>query len=144
MSSDADIVRQALSHFEDFQHVFLATMDGDHPRVRPVTLIYFDKRFWVTTGTRSAKIRQIQDNPNVEFCLLFQEANDDCCIRVGGLAEIIKDRETKAKIAKHCDFFSKHWESVDDPDYTLLEIRPAEITYVSPESVANVKIQHIY
>ncbi len=139
MDKDEEIVQEALSRFEDFQHVFLATMDGDHPRVRPVTLIYFDKRFWVTTGTRNAKVRQVQDNPNVEFCLLFKEADEDCCIRVSGLAHIIRDRETKAKIAKHCDFFSKHWKGVDDPDYTLLEIRPAGITYVSPDKITSVK-----
>jgi len=135
-----DDIKEAWSRFKDFQHVSLATIEGGHPRVRPVTLIYFNKRFWVTTSTRSAKVKQIQKNPKVEFCLLFLEDDRDCCIRVAGLAKVIKDKETKVKIARHCDFFSKHWKSVDDPDYTLLEICPAEIEYVRPDKTTHMKI----
>jgi len=139
MSEISDI-KEAWSHFQDFQHVFLATVEGDHPRVRPVTLVYFENRFWITTGTKSAKVKQIKNNPKVEFCLLFKEKDMDCCLRVAGLAKIITDRETKAKIARHCDFFSKHWKDIDDPDYTLLEICPTEIEYVTPKKITHMKM----
>jgi len=115
-------------------------MEGNQPRVRPVTLIHYNKKFWITTDTTSAKVKQIQRNPKVEFCLLFKEGDRNCCIRVTGLAKIIEDKEIKAKIAKHFDSFNKHWESVDDPDYTLLEIRPAEIEYVRPDKTTRMKI----
>jgi len=115
-------------------------MEGDQPRVRPVTLILYNKKFWITTGTTSAKVKQIQRNPKVEFCLLFKEEDRDCCIRVAGLAKIIEDKEMKAKIARHCDSFSRHWKSVDDPNYTLLEIHPAEIEYVRPDKTTRMKI----
>lgn len=140
MTDRFDDIKEAWSRFKDFQHVFLATMEGEQPRVRPVTLIQFNKRFWITTGTRSAKVKQIQKNPKVEFCLLFKERDRNCCIRVAGLAKIIKDKETKAMIAGHCDFFSEHWKSVDDPSYTLLEICPAEIEYVRPDKTTRMKI----
>jgi len=140
MADKFDEIRKAWSRLKDFQHVFLATIEGDHPRVRPVTLIYLDKRFWITTGTGSAKVEQIQSNPKVEFCLLFKEEDMDCCLRVAGLAKIINDKETKAKIARHCDFFSKHWESEDDPSYTLLEIYPLEIEYVTPDKITRMKV----
>ena len=133
-------LKEAWSRFKDFQHVFLATMEGDHPRVRPVTLIHFGKRFWVTTDTPSAKVKQIEKNPKVEFCLLFKEGDKDCCLRVAGLTKIVKDREMKAKIAGYCDFFSEHWESVDDPNYTLLEICPTEIEIVKPDKITRIKI----
>ena len=140
MADEFDDIKEAWSRFRDFQHVFLATMEGDQPRVRPVTLVHFNKRFWITTGTRSGKVKQIQKNPKVEFCLLFKEEDRNCCIRVAGLAKIIKDKETKTKIARRCDFFSEHWESVDDPSYTLLEICPAEIQYVTPDKITRMKI----
>jgi len=140
MTEKSDQIKEAWSHFKDFQHVSLATVEDNQPRVRPVTLIYFDKRFWITTGTDSAKVKQIQRNPKVELCLLFQEGDSDCCIRVAGLAKIIEDKEVKAKIAKHCDFFSRHWESVDDPTYTLLEIFPAEVEHVRPDKTIRMKI----
>jgi general stress protein 26 len=139
MSDDIEL-RKAWSRFKDFQHVFLATMENDQPRVRPVTLIYFDKRFWITTDTTSAKVKQIQKNSKVEFSFLFKEGDRNCCLRVAGLAHIVEDKETKAKIASHFDSFSRHWENVDDPNYTLLEVRPSEVTYVRPDKTIHMRI----
>ena len=133
-------IKEVLNQFEDFQHIFLATTDGDQPRVRPVTLINFDGKFWVTTGTWSEKVKQIQKNPKVEFSFVFKKRNRDCCIRVTGLAKIIKDKQVKTKLARHCDFFSRHWESVDDPNYTLLEIFPSEATYVTPDKTTRISL----
>ena len=118
----------------------MATMEGDQPRVRPVTLINFDGKFWVTTDTWSEKVKQIQKNPKVEFSFVFKKGDRDCCIRVTGLAEIIKDKLVKTKLARHCDFFSKHWESIDDPSYNLLEIFPSEATYVTPDKTTRTKL----
>jgi len=127
-----DIKEEVWTHLKDFQYVFLATVEGDQPRVRPVTLIYSDKKFWITTGTENAKVKQIQKNPKTEFCLYLQEKDKEYYVRVAGNAQIIKDRGTKTKIAACCDFFSRYWESIDDPNYTLIEIRPVEIEYLRP------------
>ena len=125
-----ELKEEVWRHFKDFQYVFLATVEGNQSRVRPVTLIYFDKRFWITTDTESAKVKQIQGDPNIEFCLYLQEGDKDGYVRVSGMAKVIKDRKTKEKIADHCDFFTKHWKSIDDPNYTLIEIYPKEIEYI--------------
>ncbi len=140
MVEEIEDIEEVWSQFRDFQHVFLATMEGDQPRVRPVTLINFDGKFWVTTDTWSEKVKQIQRNPKVEFSFVFKKGDRDCCIRVTGLAKIIKDKLVKAKLARHCSFFSKHWESVDDPNYTLLEILPSEATYVTPDKTTRAKL----
>ena len=140
MVEETEDIREVWSQFEGFQHVFLATMEGDQPRVRPVTLINFDGEFWVTTDMWSEKVKQIQKNPKVEFSFVFKKGDRDCCIRVNGLAKIIKDKQVKTKLARHCDFFSKHWKNVDDPNYTLLEIFPSEATYVTPDKTTRVKI----
>jgi general stress protein 26 len=140
MVEENEDIEEVRSQFKDFQHIFLATMEGDQPRVRPVTLINFDGKFWVTTDTWSEKVKQIQKNPKVEFSFVFKKGDRDCCIRVTGLAKIIKDKLVKAKLARHCDFFSKHWESVDDPNYTLLEILPSEATYVTPDKTTHEKL----
>ena len=53
------------NYFKDSQYIFLATSEENQPRVRPVTLIYFDKKFWITTGTNNNKVAQIQKNPKI-------------------------------------------------------------------------------
>jgi general stress protein 26 len=133
-------IKKVLNQFEDFQHVFLATVDGDQPRVRPVTLINFDGKFWITTDTWSEKVKQTRKNPKVEFSFVFKKGNRDCCVRVTGLAKIIEDKQIKTRLATHCDFFSKHWKSVNDPNYTLLQISPSEATYVTPSKTTRIKL----
>jgi general stress protein 26 len=131
-----DFKAEIWRRFKDYPHIFLATRENDQPRIRPVTLVNFDQRFWVLTGTHSAKVRQIRENPKMEFCLLFEEGENHGYIRAAGSAKIISDRETKVNVAKHCDFFSEHWESLDDPNYTLLELKPDEIEYLRPKENA--------
>ena len=128
----ANLKKEVWGQFEHTQNVFLATASGKKPRVRPVTLIYFNDRFWVTTGTNSAKIKQIKENQNIEFCMLFKEGEYNGYIRGRGLANIIEDSETKKMIAESTSFFKNYWKSADDPNYALLEIVVKEIEYLKP------------
>ena len=124
---------------KDFQHVFLATNDGGHPRVRPVTLFSFENKLWITTDTKSAKVNQLKANPKIEFSFAFKERDQDCCLRVLGVAKIVRDKAVRAKLAAHLPFFKEHWKNADDPNYTLLEIRPREVECVTPEETVHVK-----
>lgn len=78
-------------------HAYLATSDGDQPRVRPVSpIVEEDMSIWVTTFSTSRKIKQIKQNPKI--CLAFvTQPNGDKAAIVIGEAEIITDRENKKK-----------------------------------------------
>jgi len=143
LTDDFNVLKKAWSRIEGFQHVFLATDDEGHPRVRPVTLISFEKRLWIATDTKSAKVKQIKKNPKLEFSFAFKEKDQDCCLRVLGVAEIVKDTKTKAKLAAHLPFFREHWKNSYDPNYTLLEIRPREVECVTPDETLHVKFSRL-
>lgn len=133
MTETPTVIQQEVwRHFKDSQIVYLATAAGEQPRVRPVTLINFDQKFWVATGTRSVKVRQIRSNPSVEFCLPVSQKDKTGYIRVAGVADTVEDRETKARLADQMDYFSAHWKGVDDPNYTLLRITRVEVEYLRP------------
>jgi uncharacterized pyridoxamine 5'-phosphate oxidase family protein len=100
-----DVKAEIWRRFKNYQPIFLATQETDQPRVRPVTLVNFDQRFWILTGAKGAKTSQILENPKIEFCLLFNEGEYNGYIRVAGSAKMIRDKEAKVKVAKHCDFF---------------------------------------
>jgi general stress protein 26 len=131
---------QILNQLKETQFVALATMDGMRPRVRPMTLIYLDRRFWMVTSTSSNKVTQIERNANVEFTYQFSENSEDCCIRILGKAQIINDKETKASIARRIGFFNNYWSSPEDPDFTLLEILPDELQYVAPSGMKQFRL----
>ena len=136
-----DIKAEIWTHFKVSPHIFLATEENDQPRVRPVTLVNFNQRFWVLTGTSNAKVKQIRKNPKIEFCLLLEKGGHRGYLRAAGFAEIVKDRETRVKIAKQCDFFDEHWKSPDDQNYTLLELKLDEIEYLRPNEVIAKKFK---
>jgi general stress protein 26 len=143
LTDDFNLLKKAWSRIEGFQHVFLATDDSGHPRVRPVTLISFENRLWIATDTGSAKVKQINKNPKMEFSFAFKEKDQDCCLRVLGVAKIVKDRVIKTKLAACLPFFKEHWRNPDDPNYTLLEIHPREVECVTPEETLNVKFSRL-
>ena len=140
MTYTSDEVGQILNQFKEAQFVALATIDGIRPRARPMTLIYLDRRFWMVTSTSSNKVIQIKQNANVEFAYQFNENSEDCCIRILGKAKIIKDKKTKTSIANRIGFFNNYWSSPEDPDYTLLEILPDELQYVTPSGMKQFRL----
>jgi uncharacterized pyridoxamine 5'-phosphate oxidase family protein len=127
-----DLKKEVWGHFKDMQYVFLATLDGSTPRVRPVTLIHFDKKMWITTGSGDAKIKQIRDNCNIEFCLLLKAGEHSGYIRGSGDAEIVSDTATRQLIAENTPFFKEFWQDTNDPGYALLRIDAKEIEYLRP------------
>lgn len=120
------------SYFEHTQNIFLATLEVNKPRVRPVTMIFYNGRFWVTTGANNAKVKQIKENSNIEFCLMLEGDKYKGYIRGGGMVNIIEDIETKKMIADNTPFFKEYWKSADDPGFTLLEIVIKEVEYLKP------------
>ena len=59
---------------------YLATMDGDQPRVRPFgTIDIFEDKLYIQTGKIKSVSKQIQSNPNVEICA-FADGRCDCDI----------------------------------------------------------------
>ena len=79
---------------------FLATADGDEPRVRAIFLYKADETGVVFhTGPFKEVYRQILDNPNVQMCFYNQEQNLQ--IRVRGTLERSDDIALKEEISNH-------------------------------------------
>ena len=48
---------------------FIATIDGDQPRVRPFgTLLIFENKLYIQTGKVKNVAKQIMKNPKIEIC----------------------------------------------------------------------------
>ncbi len=134
-NSIEQIKKEVWAYFKNMQVIYLATVEGNVPRVRPVTLIHYDKRMWVTTGSGDNKIKQIGENDNVEFCLLVGTGENSGYVRCKGKAEIVKDTETRKLIADNTPFFKQFWKDTDDPGYALLRIHTRDIEYLKPGSL---------
>lgn len=71
---------------------YLATADGDQPRVRPFGTIHiFDGKLYIQTGKAKEVSKQIVANPKVEICAF----KDGVWVRVAG--ELAEDSRVEAK-----------------------------------------------
>src|SRR5204862_1954263 len=69
---------------------YLATIDGDQPRVRPVSPVRTEGFTIYVANLRSYhKTVEIAANPKVELCYLDDHHNQ---VRLTGLAEIVQER----------------------------------------------------
>jgi len=133
MSQTIDQIREEVwGLLKTTQCVYLATAEADQPRVRPVTLLNIEKKFWIATNLRSAKARQILRNPNVEFCLPLEEACGQGYVRVAGIASVITDPSVRDQIGSQIPFLNEHWEGTHDPSFCLIRITRVEIEYMKP------------
>jgi uncharacterized pyridoxamine 5'-phosphate oxidase family protein len=50
---------------------YLATIDGDKPRVRPFGTVHiFKKKLYIQTGKSKNVSKQMMNNPNIEICAM--------------------------------------------------------------------------
>ena len=106
---------------------YLATVDGDQPRVRPFgTVNIFDGKLYIQTGKSKEVSKQIQKNPKVEISC-FAEGE---WLRVAG--ELVRDDRKEAK--KHMlDAYPqlRGMYSEDDDNTEVLYFKNATATFSS-------------
>ena len=74
------------------KHYFLATVEGDQPRVRPFGTIHiFEDKLYIQTGHKKNVAKQIAKNPKTELCAY----NGKQWIRVE--ATLVEDERVEAK-----------------------------------------------
>ena len=62
-------MRQVYEFLQKCQTYSLATVEGDHPRVRPFgTVNLFEGRLYIQTGKVKEVSKQIMANPKIEIC----------------------------------------------------------------------------
>ena len=63
------IMEEVYKFLKECGTFYLATIDGNKPRVRPFgTINLFDDRLYIQTGKVKNVSKQIEKNPNVEIC----------------------------------------------------------------------------
>ena len=90
---------------------YLATVDGEEPRVRAMMLYKADEKgLLFHTGPFKEVYQQILKNPHVQLCFYNQQQNLQ--VRVRGKLEMVNDRSIKEEIANHpTRVFMQSWKA---------------------------------
>lgn len=105
-------------------HAYLATCDGEQPRVRPVApIVEDDMTVWVTTFSTSRKVRQIRANPRICLAFVEQPSGEKAAILIGE-ARMADDLENKKRVWGLAGFdLSVHFpDGPESKDFCLLKI----------------------
>lgn len=106
----------------------LATIDGDQPRVRPVSPVKTDGFMVYVANLRMYhKTTEIAANPNVELCYLDDGHNQ---VRLTGVAEIVTERPILEQIWQENPLLRQYLGSLDNPQLIVYRIRPTCVRYM--------------
>ena len=87
-------MQEVYTFLQQCQTYFLATMEGDQPRVRPFGTIHlFEGRLYIQTGKSKPVSRQMMANPKIELCAMTADGQQ--WLRVSATA--VEDDRVEAR-----------------------------------------------
>ena len=106
---------------------YIATSDGDKPRVRPFGVVnIFEDKLYIQTGKIKNVSKQMQINPNVEICAF----NGQVWVRLEG--KVVRDDRIEAKSSMlYANPMLKNMYSAEDDNTEVLYFTNAKATFYS-------------
>lgn len=124
----AELTGLALAAMAAARFPMLATVDGDQPRLRPVSPVRTDGFTVYIANLRSyGKTREIAANGKVELCYL--DGNHDQ-VRISGIAETVTDRPTLESIWETNPLLRSYLGSIDNPELILYRLAPNRVRFM--------------
>ncbi len=106
----------------------LATVEGDQPRVRPISPVRVDGfTIYVANLRRYHKTAEIAANPKVELNYL-DDRHDQ--VRITGVAEVLKDARLLDEIWESNPLLRKYLGTPDNPELIIYKIRPIQVRFM--------------
>ena len=131
----AKTIDNVAQFLRDAQTYYLATVEGDQPRVRPFgTVLLYGGRLYIQTGKSKEVSKQLARNPKAELCAF----KDGVWLRIAG--ELVNDDDRAVKVAMLEQYPElQAMYSADDDNTQVLYFRNAAATFSSftaaPETV---------
>ncbi len=103
---------------------YLATVDGDQPRVRAMGMHYADETgFYFNTESTKALAKQLEKNQKVEMCFFAQGK----VLRISGKIEYIDDTDIRKRFYEERGFLKEIGvKGPEDPFLVVFALRKGE------------------
>ncbi len=122
---------EVLDIIKDAGFGFLATVEGNQPRVRPMMPVLTDdgKKLLLALLKRSRTIQQVQTNPRLEVC--FVDRKMWYC-RVAGKGIISDNLDHKIFVWNSTPMLRQYFSGPEDENYVLMEIDIESVEAMTP------------
>lgn len=116
------LLREVAAFLEKEGHFYLATCDGDGPRVRPIKYVFIaDNKLLFVTSAKKGMYQQLLKNPKVE--LSRTAADKSAYLRFRGRAVLCDDAAVKAKLLEREPVFGKKFGE----DQAVFLVEPEQV-----------------
>ena len=123
-----EVTRLALSILQADRFPYLATIDGDQPRLRPVSPVKTERFTVYVANLRSYhKTEEIAANPKVELCYMDDKHDQ---VRITGVADVVEETALLQEIWDANPLLRQYLGSVDNPQLIVYRIRPTRVRYM--------------
>ena len=122
-----EAVERVCAFLDEAQVYYLATAEGDQPRVRPFgTALVYEGKLYIQTGKIKPVSKQLAANPKAEICAF----NNGAWVRIAG--KLINDDRREVKVAMLEKYPSlRRMYDPDDGNTQVLYFEDAEATFSS-------------
>ncbi len=126
--SPAEVRQRALAVIAADRFPHLATVDGDQPRLRPVSPVKTDGFVVYVANLRAYhKTEEIAANPKVELCYLDDHHDQ---VRLTGVAEVVTERGLLQEIWDSNPLLRQYLGSIDNPALIVYRVRPSRARFM--------------
>ena len=123
------MLQMTLNFLQECKTFYLATVEGDRPRVRPFGLaIEHEGRLWFGTANTKEVSRQLKANPRVEISATTPSME---WIRLSGQAVFDSNADVKRKAFELLPTLSNIYSGPDDPAFEVFYLAGAEVVFHS-------------
>ena len=124
----AQLPELAQSVMNEAKFPMLSSIDGDQPRLRPVSPVKTDG-FTVYVANLKAyhKTQEIAANPKVELCYMDSKHDQ---VRITGVAEVLEDADELQTIWDDNPLLRQYLGTIDNPMLIVYRIVPKQVRFM--------------
>ena len=124
----AEVRDLALATLKNAKFPMLATMEGDQPRVRPVSPVKTEGfTIYVANLRRYGKTAQLAANPKAELCYTDDDHHQ---VRITATASVLKDPAMLKDIWDSNPLLRAYLRTPDNPELIIYVFTPSEVRYM--------------
>ena len=134
-----DVRELALTTMRQAKFPMLASMDGDQPRVRPVSPVKTtDFTAFVASFRSSHKTGELEENAKVELCYMSDKHDQ---VRITGIAERVVERDVIEGIWDANPLLRSYLATMDNPEFMLYRIVPIRVRFMREWALDYLDVQ---
>ena len=134
----AKLPELALSCIREAKFPQFATIDGDQPRLRPVSPVKTDGfTVYIANLRNYGKTAEIAANPKVELCYMSPSHDQ---VRITGIAEVLEDDGEIKAIWDSNALLGQYLGSVENPHLIIYRVQPERVRFMREWALAYLDV----